>query len=387
MTPQDFRRRFPSLERTVHLASCSLGARSTDLDGALDRMLDDMAEGGAPWGRFTEQVELARHRFAALVGARPDQVSVQPNASVAAYQVASTADYRMRHAYGTRDTVLTSSAEFPSIGHVWRGQRRRGARILSGDAGQDLSALMDRRTRFVSVPLTGYQDAERQPVAELSEAAHAAGAEIFVDAYQAAGVEPIDVGALDCDHLVAGTGKYLLGLPGLAFLYSRSPALTDRDPRLTGWFGRVDPFAFDPERLDFPETATRFETGTPAVAACYTAAATLDLIGRLDLAAVREHVLDLADLAAAVLADQGEQVRLLPRARRGAHLGLLDPDPAGLAAGLAARGVATSPRGDVVRLAFHYYSNADDVAALAAALQDVRRSTRRASGPVTPLAG
>ncbi|MFI8828465.1 aminotransferase class V-fold PLP-dependent enzyme [Streptomyces sp. NPDC053431] len=363
--PADFRGRFPSLERRVHLAGCSLGPRSLDLDAALARMLDAMADGGAPWELFEEEVRRSREGFAALIGARPDQVAVVPNASVGAYQVASGLEW------GDRPRVVTSTLEFPSVAQVWLAQRPRGADVVHAEQAEQYVELTDERTRIVSVPLVGYQDAELLPAERIARAAHAAGADVFVDAYQAVGVTPVDVTRLDCDYLVAGTGKYLLGLPGLAFLYVRDPDRLPRMPRLTGWFGRVDPFAFDPRGLDFAPTAARFETGTPAVPACYAANAGLGLVRSLDLGEVRAHVLDLTDLAAERLAGRGHRVRALPRERRGAHIGLLAADPPALARRLARRGIAVSPRGDVVRLSFHYYNNADDVDALCAALDGV----------------
>ncbi|MFI1568162.1 aminotransferase class V-fold PLP-dependent enzyme [Streptomyces sp. NPDC020490] len=360
--PAAFRRRFPVLERRVHLAGCSLGPRSLDLDEAMARMLDAMADGGAPWELFEEEVRRSREAFAALIGARPDQVAVVPNASVGAYQVASALEWR------DRPRVVTSTLEFPSVAHVWLAQRPRGAEVVHAETAEQYEELTGERTGLVSVPLIGYQDAERLPAERIARTAHAAGADVFVDAYQAVGVTPVDVTRLDCDYLVAGTMKYLLGLPGLAFLYVRDPDRMPRRPRLTGWFGRVDPFAFDPRVLDFAPTAARFETGTPAVPACYAAGAGLGLVRSLDAGAVHAHVLDLTDLAAGRLAEQGHRVRILPRERRGAHLGLLAADPVGLARRLADRGIAVSPRGDVVRLSFHYYNNADDVDALCAAL-------------------
>jgi selenocysteine lyase/cysteine desulfurase len=200
------------------------------------------------------------------------------------------------------------------------------------------------------------------PVAETVALAHAAGARVFVDAYQALGVEPVDVDELGCDFLVGGSAKYLLGLPGTAFLYVRAVAPTDLPPVLTGWFGRVDPFAFDPLRLDFPEHAGRFETGTPPVPALYAANAGMGLLRQLDLAAVRSHVRGLVGLTAEQLADQGETTRIVGDPdRHGAHVALVDRDAAALAAWLADRHVVISPRGDVARLAFHYYNNVDDV--------------------------
>ncbi|MFW6725144.1 aminotransferase class V-fold PLP-dependent enzyme [Streptomyces sp. MAR4 CNY-716] len=363
LRPEEFRAGFPALERTTHLAGCGLAPRSTALDEALAEMLEAMADHGAPWHLFEDRTAQARERFAALVGAEPEQIAVVPNASVGAYQVASTADW------SARPRLVTTPLEFPSLAHVWLAQRPRGAEVLFARDIEEYTAAVDGHTRLVSVPMTGYQDAVRMPVAAMAELAHSHGAELFVDAYQAAGVEPVDVNRLRCDYLVAGTSKYLLGLPGVAFLYARRAGAGALPPVLTGWFGRRDPFAFDPRTLDFPESARRFETGTPPVPACYAAAAGLALLARTDPDQVRAHVRMLTAAAAEALRAQGERVREVPADRRGAHIGILDPWPSRLAEALSRRGVAVSARGDVVRVAFHYYSNADDIASLCEALR------------------
>lgn len=370
--PEEFRRSFPMLERTVHLAGCSLGARSQATEEALARMLEAMSALGAPWDRFEQEADAARRKFAALIGAQPEQIALVPNASVGAYQAISTMNL------GSRDTILAPVEEFPSVSHVWHAQRRRGARVrLIGDGDglrpDDLAAALDRRTALLSVPLSTYQYAERPPVPELVRAAAEAGARTFVDAYQAAGVLPVDVAELGCDYLVAGTSKYLLGLPGLAFLYARDGAASDHDPVLTGWFGRRDPFAFDPRRLDFPATARRFETGTPPVPALYAANAGFDLLAGLAPAEVERHVGALLQYAEELLAGRGERLRpSRPQAPRGAHLSLCDPDPHALGAWMAARGIAVSPRGPVVRIAVHYHTNRGDIEAFCDALDTYR---------------
>lgn len=361
------------LNQNVHLASCSLAARSLDLDEALGRMLDAMQRHGAPWGEFEEQAFQARNRFAALVNAHPEQIALVPNASVGAYQVASSIDWTLR------PKVLTTEVEFPSIAHVWLAQRARGAVVRHVRehrhtvAAGDYLAEIDAATAVVSVPLTTYRTGARLDAAEIAQGAHAEGALVFVDAYQAVGVERIDVTELDCDYLVAGSMKYLLGLPGIAFLYARTPEGAGRTPELTGWFGRVDPFAFDPFSLDFARDARRFETGTPAVPSLYAANAGLGLIAALDLDEVRRHVARLTAIAARRLVDQGETV-LVPDDpdARGAHLAIADPDASAVAAWLGGHRVVVSPRGDVVRASFHYYNDDDDVDALCTELASYR---------------
>ncbi len=377
MTPAAFRAHFPMLERTVHLAGCSLGARSAELDAALARMLEEMATGGAPWDTFEAEVAGLRDRYAALVGAAAEEVALAPNATIGAYQAAS--DLR----WDERPVIVATRAEFPSVAHVWLAQAARGAVVrfvedVAGDNAQDgpasemYAAAIDECTGLVSVPLVTYRDALRPPVAAIARLAHAAGAAVFVDAYQGLGTQPVSVTELGADYLVGGSSKYLLGLPGAAFLYVRSGRPHAASPALTGWFGRRDPFAFSPDQLDFADGARRFETGTAAVPAVYGAIAGLNLIAGLDLAAVRMHVSALGDYLTGRLTGEGETIRVCERDRRGAHITLAEPDGRALGAWMADRGIAVSPRGDVVRLAPHFYSTTTDLDAFCDALKEYR---------------
>jgi selenocysteine lyase/cysteine desulfurase len=374
-SPDVFRSQFPALAESVHLASCSQGALSTDLVAQTDELLWSMRTHGAPWDRWVGKVEEARAAFARTIGARPGEIAVLSNASEGAYQVASTQDW------SRRSRIVCTDMEFPSVAHVWLGQRPRGAEVchLAEHGGwvppEDLVAAVDERTALVSCPLVSYRNGARLPVGKVAARAREVGAKVFVDAYQAAGVLPIDVRELDCDYLVAGALKYLLGLPGIAFLYVRGGVRDDVAPQLTGWFGRVDPFSFDPRSLDHPADARRFEVGTPSVPSAYGAVAGMRVLAGTDPAAVERHVRDLVDETATRLADAGERLWLPPEpTARGPMVALVDDAPDRLAAWLAQRGIVTSPRGHVLRLSFHYYNDGSDVEALCTALSDYRRS-------------
>ena len=208
-----FRSRFAGLADMTYLASCSQGALSDELSAALAEFQQSMLDLGNPWECWAAKVEQARVAFAAYIGASPDEIAIMSCASEGAYQVASGYDYARRVA------VVTTELEFPSIAHVWLAQRPRGATIRfaqtsGGFADVDgYASAIDDTTAVVSAPLVTYRHGQRLPVAEIADIAHRNGARMFVDAYQAAGVEPIDVHELRCDYLVAGTLKYLLGVP------------------------------------------------------------------------------------------------------------------------------------------------------------------------------
>ncbi|WP_246257547.1 aminotransferase class V-fold PLP-dependent enzyme [Amycolatopsis anabasis] len=359
LRPARFRAHFPVLTDTVHLASCSLGPRSTALDAAMHRMLDLMHADPMPWELWAREVEQARQRFAALIGAGSDEVAVVSGATVAAYQIASTTDWAKRPA------VVTTDAEYPSVAQVWAAQRPRGAEVVHAKETACADAV-DERAALVSVPLVSYRSGQRMPVAEVTARARAAGARVFVDAYQAAGVLDIDVTELDCDYLVSGSMKYLLGLPGIAFLYVRRGLLGDLPPQLTGCFGEPDPAGFDP--LTAPD-ARRFEVTMPPLPVVLAANAGLSLVEQLDLAAVESHVDRLARRAAERLNETGTEV--VP----GPQVLVPDPDPAGLSRWLAARRIFLA-RGADARLSFHYFNTDSDVDTACAAIAEWKRARR-----------
>jgi len=372
-TPEEFRQRFPSLSDTVHLASCSQGALSDALAAALLEFQCTMREHGAPWGRWMEEVDNARSLFANVINARPDEIAVVSCASSAAFQVASTQDWRRR------PRIITTDVEFPSVAHVWLAQQPSGAEVVYVPvrAGlvdpADYEREIDETCGLVSVPLISYRNGLRLPVREVVEAAKAAGARTFVDAYQGAGVEPIDVRDLDCDYLTSGSLKYLLGIPGIAFLYVRAGLEDFIQPSATGWFGRINPFSFDPHHIDFPAQARRFDKGTPSIPSAFGAVAGMRLLATVDTASIRDHVAMLGrELHERLLAD-GERLSSPSEAQmRGPQVAVMDRDPEDLAGFLAARRIVTSPRGDFLRLSLHYYNTAEDIDAVVDAIRAYR---------------
>lgn len=371
-TPAAFRSRFPLLAGTVHLASCSLGPPSDALGEAMDRMGRWLTDAVLPWELWMAEVEQARERFARLINAAPHEVAVIPSATVGAYQVAATTDW------SARPGLVGTTSDYPSVAQVWLAQRPRGAAVdyvREGDGGVPPSHYLDRideRTALVSIPLVSYVTGGRMPVREVVTAAHEVGARVFVDAYQAAGVLPIDVRELGCDYLVSGAMKYLLGLPGIAFLYVRDGVKDDLPPQLTGWYGRSNPLAFDPSALDFPDDARRFQVAMPTFPAALAANAGLQLLEGLDIAAVDAHVDRLVTYAIGRLGEIGARLQSpIADGVRGPQIAVQDDAPRMTAAWLEARRIFLA-RGNVLRFSFHYFNDESDVDAACRALGEYR---------------
>jgi len=370
MTLDQFRARFPIFTRRVYVNSCSQGALSTDVDEAMRAYLASWHEHGSPWEMWVDEVERLRARFAASIGAAADEVAVMPSASAGINAIASALSFD-----GPRSHVVIGDFEFPTMAQVWLAQERRGASIRRAHASGDVlpidayAAVVDERTLIVPATHVCFRNGHKTDIAALVKVAHDRGAYVFLDDYQRTGSSPIDVHALGVDFMVTGCLKYLLASAGIGFLYVRRDLIERFEPTVTGWFGRVNPFAFRIDALDWPAGANRFETGTPPVPNAYTALAALDLLDRIGSDVVGRQVEHLVERYASAARDAGFVVRTpADRDRRGPLVVVQSVDATALVSKLAARGVIASCRGNGLRVSFHAYNNDADVDAVIGAL-------------------
>lgn len=385
LTPAQFRARFPILARRTYLNSCSQGALSLEVAEAFRAYADSWHDAGSPWDLWVEQAERLRAAFAASIRAEPDEVAIVPTASAGINAIASALVFQP-----PRPRVVMGEFEFPTMAQIWLAQQPRGATIAWVRAQADTlpveryGAAIDDRTLIVPATHVCFRNGFRTDIAGLATICHERGAYLFLDDYQCTGSGPIDVHALGLDFMVTGCLKYLIGPSGVAMLYVRRDLIERLEPTITGWFGRVNPFEFRIDRLDWSPTARRFEAGTPPIPSIYGAIAGLDLLGRLGYDEIGRRVAALSGrfIDGALAAGYVVKTSRDP-ARRGPLVVLKSANAAELIVRLAARGVIGSSRGDGLRISFHAYNNESDVdAALAALAAESALVEKRGSGGV-----
>jgi selenocysteine lyase/cysteine desulfurase len=362
------RSRFPVLKNRIYLNSCSQGALSDAVEQGLRDYIVSWHEYGSPWELWVERYEAARAQFAAFIGATAEEVAILPYASAGINTVASALTF------DDRNKVVMGQFEFPTMGHIWLAHQKRGAQVQFVNAEGDRISVeayeraIDRHTLIVPVTGVCFMNGFRSPVRSIIELAHANGALVMVDDYQDCGTRPVNVREMGVDFYVTGTLKYLLGPPGLAFLYVRKELIETLEPTITGWFAQANPFDFDVKTLSRSPSARRFEAGSPPVPNVYAAMHGLGLLKEIGLENVAAHI---ASLVRAVR--QGaEQLGLCaktPPDTVGPLVVLKCRDASTLVQKLAANGVVCSSRYDGLRLSFHVYNTLDDVKAVLAVLE------------------
>ncbi len=138
------------------------------------------------------------------------------------------------------------------------------------------------------------------PIRQLADAAHAAGALILADAAQHAPHLPADVRQLDVDFFGI-TGHKMLGPTGIGALWARAELLEAMPPFLGGGEMirdvRLDGFTTN----DVP---WKFEAGTPPIAEVVGLSVAIDYLKAIGMEAVREHERHLTAYAIAALTER-----------------------------------------------------------------------------------
>jgi selenocysteine lyase/cysteine desulfurase len=369
---KEIRDEFPILAHATYLNACSQGALSHRVRAAYEEYLAGWDENGAEWEYWVERAEAARAGFAELLHGEPDEVAVTTSVSQGVNAIVSALPLER----GGRTRIVISDYEFPTVGQIAHAQELRGAEVVhvrpeadGSIPAEKFAAAIDGRTALVCCTTISYRTGHRHDVAAIAEAAHANGALVLADSYQAAGAIELDVRALGADFVTGGTVKYLLGSAGLGFLWVRGELLAGLLPTQTGWFADEDIFRMDISDYSPHATARRFDAGTPPVPNIYAGVAGLGLLQETGVPAVEAHVAALNTRLIEGLAELGATV-VTPAdpARRGPLVCVRSTDAPTLVASLAEERIICSLRDENLRVAPHFYNTDADIDVLVDAL-------------------
>jgi kynureninase len=353
-----YRDRFPILEHTTYLINHSLGAMPAAAEQRVAEYARSWNERGIrAWAEGWWEMPLTvGDQIGRIIGAPPGSTVMHQNVAVAEAIVVSC----FRPVDPHRNRVVYEEGNFPSVRYLYQAQPELEVVVVPND--EAIVEAIDERTLLIPITHVLFKTAEIQDVEAIVRRAHEVGAHVVLDAYQSAGIVPLDVSALNVDFAVGGSVKWLCGGPGNGWLYVRPDLVEVLEPTFMGWQAHARPFGFEPE-LEYADGVARFLTGTPNVPALYAATAGYDLIEEIGVARIREdsvrHTQLLIDLLDAAGFDVGS-----PRdpARRGGTVTVRTPEFEAVHKELAERQIICDFRPDAgLRLGPHYFNTDDEL--------------------------
>ncbi len=335
--------RFPAV--TGHLDAATSGVPPTCAVEAVREAVSAWAEGRIDGHAFDDDVRRARAAFGRIMGVPAEDVACGSAVSVFAGLVAASVP--------PGGEVLLATGDFTSVVFPMLAQQARGVRVREV-ALERLPEAIGSQTTLVAVSAVQSADGRIVDLDALACAADHHGADVFLDATQAAGWLPIDANRFT--FVCAGAYKWLLSPRGTALMTVRPEAVARVAPHTAGWYAAADPWSCcygGPLRL--PDTAKRFDV-SPAWTCWAGTAVSLELVDELSPAAIGAYDRMLAARLREGLelapSDSAIVITEVPDAERR----------------LRAAGIRASVRAGRVRISCHLPATRDDVDRAVAAL-------------------
>lgn len=361
------RSQFAATKRCTYLNSAAVSPLPQKaIDAVLSQLNDVGASGSDHYPAWVETKGRCRALLAEMLNVTSEQIAFMRNTSDGFASIANGIDWN------AGDNIVSFAGEFPANFYPWRMARDRydvELRLVPERDGRidlgEMIGLIDDRTRLVAISSVQFASGFRADLKKLSEAAHAFDALFAVDMIQGLGAHGYDLPALGVDIAAGASHKWLCAPEGCGILYVSDRARGMIEPAFVGWISVEHPWNFDDREQRFRPNALAWESGTGPSSLFYGLEQSLLLIKEAGLGAIEGHLAVLSDRLCEGLA--GSNYDLISSRRQGEssaivcikHRGGLES--ADVAKTLHEKGVVVSPRGDRLRIAPHFYNNAEDI--------------------------
>ena len=385
----------PGSERLIHLNNAGAALVPRPVRDAVASHLKLEEELGAyeAADAQAEPIKASYQALADLLATGPHNLALVQNSTVAFAQAVSAFDL------GPGDTILTSRSDYASNQIMYLSlARRRGVEIVRApdapEGGIDPDAVRKlvgrHRPALVALTWIPTNSGLVQPVEAVGEICREVEVPYLVDACQAVGQMPIDVGRLQCDYLAATARKFLRGPRGLGFLYI-SDRMLERGahpllPDMHGatWTDQND-FVLTPD-------ARRFETWEFAFALVLGLGAAARYANEVGLDSARTRSRELAayvrdrlaalpgvrvldrgpELCAIATATfEGRHAKDLKLALRAQRINTSSPEREDAIIDMDEKGAASA-----LRISPHYYNTREEIDTTVEALREILRGAR-----------
>ncbi|MBL8986170.1 MAG: aminotransferase class V-fold PLP-dependent enzyme [Gemmatimonadetes bacterium] len=268
---------------------------------AYHRAIDNRATVGGSGGWNVRPKVDPRAAFAALINAKPSEISYLPNTSTGENLVVECLGIRKFDGNVVTDALHFEGALIHLMELQKEGLDLRVAPARDGRIDlRDLERLVDRKTRLVEVSLVSMYNGFQHDLKAVCDLAHAHGAYVYADIIQGVGAVPFDVRATNVDFAATATYKWLMGDFGLGFFYVREDLLgrvvrrphwsyesaTDADIHLSPTDPRSPtPVTWTPG----PAASHYFQLGTMASAVSVALGVSLPYLQELGVAEIQRH--------------------------------------------------------------------------------------------------
>lgn len=356
---------FPLRDGLIYLNHAAVGVWPRRTAEAVKAFAEEnMVQGAADYPVWMKTERELRGRLQRLVNAATaGDIALVKNTSEGLSLIAYGLDWQVD------DNIVSTDQEFPSNRIVWESLASKGVELRRADVSGDdpestMMALIDERTRLLTVSSVQFGTGVRMNLNRLGEACRERGVLFCVDAIQSLGAVRFDAQAVHADFVVADGHKWMSGPEGIALFYSTRQARDKLHLSQYGWHMVEAMGNFDLVEWSPAKSARRFEPGSPNMLGICALNASLSLFEEIGMDRVEKQLLERSRLLMGQISEH-DQLELITPASSGRYAGIvtfrhrgLDRNGhAALCRSLMAADIICAHRAGGIRLSPHFYSD------------------------------
>lgn len=196
------------------------------------------------------------------------------------------------------DRILLNDSEFPANVYPFLNLQNEGVEVdfvktrNHFAASNNIIEAIKPETKLISISHVQFLSGYRVDLSEIGKICREKEIILSVDAIQALPAVKLDVKETNISFLSCGTQKWLMGLPGLAFVFIDEELQKKMHPRYVGWLSVKNPDNLLEYDLALKKTASAFQSGTLNSIAIYALNSSLKLWLEFGLDRIQKNVLD-----------------------------------------------------------------------------------------------
>lgn len=367
---QAFRDLFPAARNYTYLNSAAIGPLPSVTVAATTAQMEDVAaHGSSNLQQWLATRSRVRELIASMLGGRAKDIAFMRNTSDGLCAVAAGLKWK------PGDNIVTYASEFPANSYPWRKLRDDHGvelRFCTDLDAAEICGLIDEKTRLVAVSAVQYATGLRVDLEAIGRTVRRHHGLFVVDLIQAFGATPLDLPALYIDVAAGASYKWLCAPEGCGIFYISDRARDRIKPVSRGWTSVARPWDLDDCEQELLTDARAWETGMGGTALLYGLEQSLRLLCEAGIDKIAEYLSGLTDLFCDMV--PGGKYQIVSCRSRECRSQIVSIRPLNglgstfVAEQLARHKIVVSARGELLRVAPHFFNNQADIERLVAYL-------------------
>jgi len=294
MNIEEIRKQFPYIRKgKIYFNHASSGPLPLPAAERINELVKDRSsERIEDYPEFLKVMGETRSLIAEMINTSSARIAFLDNTSNGLNLLAQSLKWRRG------DRILLNDAEFPANVYPFLNLQNEGVEVDFAETRNHLAAsnniieAIKPETKLISISHVQFLSGYRVDLSEIGKICKEKEIILSVDAIQALPAVKLDVKETNISFLSCGTQKWLLGLPGLSFVFIDEELQKKMHQRYVGWLSVKNPDNLLEYDLALKKTASAFQSGTLNSIAIYALNSSLKLLLEFGLDQIQKNVLE-----------------------------------------------------------------------------------------------